>query len=333
MRKDFPEEDPERMDMKKIVNTNRTHTKSLLRRTGAAALAAILIMGSGVQNAAASDETSSVVATPYVSLGADLSEEQRATVLSLLGLTEADLANYTVMEITNEQEHQYLDAYLTADIIGDQAWSSAKITAQSAGSGISVTTENINYCTAEMYENALATAGVENAEIVVAGPVPISGTAALIGIMNAYADMNQTELDAENVDAATDELVTTSQLGDSLGDQEKASQLIAAIKEAVAENGVESEEDASELVDEAAEQMDITLTEEEKNQILSLIDKISELDLDVDQLKEQAQGIYEKLESMDINLNSEEVQGILGKISSLFSSIWNKLIELFNSFS
>ncbi len=319
--------------MKKIVNTNRTHTKSLLRRTGAAALAAILIMGSGVQNAAASDETSSVVATPYVSLGADLSEEQRATVLSLLGLTEADLANYTVMEITNEQEHQYLDAYLTADIIGDQAWSSAKITAQSAGSGISVTTENINYCTAEMYENALATAGVENAEIVVAGPVPISGTAALIGIMNAYADMNQTELDAENVDAATDELVTTSQLGDSLGDQEKASQLIAAIKEAVAENGVESEEDASELVDEAAEQMDITLTEEEKNQILSLIDKISELDLDVDQLKEQAQGIYEKLESMDINLNSEEVQGILGKISSLFSSIWNKLIELFNSFS
>ncbi|MDO4617199.1 MAG: DUF1002 domain-containing protein [Lachnospiraceae bacterium] len=303
------------------------------RGTLALFLTAALVLGTGVQSALAADTTGGVIATPYVSLGADLSDEQRAAVLSLLDLTEESLAGYTVMEITNEQEHQYLDAYLTPEIIGDQAWSSAKITASEAGSGIAVTTRNINYCTAAMYENALATAGVENAEIVVAGPVPISGTAALIGIMNAYADMNQTELNAENVDAAADELVTTSQLGESLGDQEKASELIAAIKEAVAESGIDSTEEASELVDEAAEQMDITLTEDEKNQILSLVDKISKLDLDVDQLKEQAKGIYEKLESMDIDLSSEKVQGILATIGSWFSTIWEKLVELFNSFS
>ncbi len=303
-----------------------------MRSAAALALAAILLAGTGVSEAQAADTAETVIATPYVSLGADLSDEQRAAVLSLLGLTEEDLANYTVMEVTNEQEHQYLDAYLTAEIIGDQAWSSAKIVAQEAGHGITVTTENINYCTAAMYENALATAGVENADITVAGPVPISGTAALIGIMNAYADMNQTELDADNVDAATDELVTTSELGESLGDQDKASELIAAIKEAVAEGGVDSTEEAEELVDDAAEQMDITLTQEQKDQILSLVDKISELDLDVDQLKEQASGIYEKLESMNIDLNSEEVQGFLSRIGSFFSGLWDKLLELFGNF-
>ncbi len=314
--------------MKRKVQNNR----KLLRQSTAAVLAGLLLTGTCVQGVSAADETSGVVATPYVSLGADLSAEQRATVLSLLGLTEEDLAGYSVMAVTNEQEHQYLDAYLTPDIIGDQAWSSAKILAKEAGHGITVATQNINYCTAAMYENALATAGVENAEITVAGPVPISGTAALIGIMNAYADMNQTELDQENVDAATDELVTTSKLGDSLGDQEKASELIAAIKEAVAERGIEKPEDAEALVDEAAEQMDLTLTKEQKDQILSLVDKISKLDLDVNVLKEQAKGIYNKLEQMDIHLNKEEVKGILERVGHWFSVIWEKLIDLFDSF-
>lgn len=304
-----------------------------MKRAAAVTMTGLILIGTSAQGAFAADETAGVIATPYVSIGADLNPEQRATVLSLLGLTEEDLANYKVMEVTNEQEHQYLDAYLTNEIIGDQAWSSAKILGREAGHGITVSTQNINYCTAGMYENALATAGVENAEILVAGPVPISGTAALIGIMNAYADMNNEELDADNVDAATDELVTTSKLGESLGDQEKAAELIAVVKQAIAENGIEKPEDASELIDEAADQMEITLNQEEKDQILSLVDKISKLDLDVNQLKEQAKGIYEKVENLNIHLDKEEVKGILGKIGHWFASIWEKLIDLFDGFS
>lgn len=315
--------------MRKEKNNSRRNRKKLMKKTIAVTMSSLLLIGSGAQCILAADTTSSVVATPYVSLGADLSAEQRATVLNLLGLSESDLANYKVMEITNQQEHEYLDAYLTPEIIGDQAWSSAKIISCESGHGITVSTQNINYCTAGMYENALATAGVENAEIIVAGPVPISGTAALIGIMNAYADMNQESLNAENVDVATDELVTTSELGESLGDQEKASELIAVVKEAVAENGLEKPEDAEEIVDEAADQLGITLTQEEKDKILSLVDRISKLDLDVDKLKEQAKSIYEKIESLDIHIDREEVKGILGKIGHWFSVIWEKLIDLF----
>ncbi|MDO4491562.1 MAG: DUF1002 domain-containing protein [Lachnospiraceae bacterium] len=310
-----------------------TNRKEVLKRIAAAAVAAVVLAGAGVHSAYAADTTEGVIATPYVSIGADLAPDQRAVVLSLLGLTEESLAEYRVMEITNQQEHEYLDEYLPAEIIGDQAWSSAKILAREAGHGITVSTQNINYCTAAMYENALATAGVENAEIQVAGPVPISGTAALIGIMNAYADMNQEELSAENVDAATDELVTTSKLGELLGDKDKASELIAAVKEAIAENGIKKPEDADSLVEDAARQLNISLSQEEKDMILSLVDKISKLDLDVNKLKEQAKGIYNKLESMDIHLNREEVKGILGKVGYWFSQIWEKMIDLFDSFS
>lgn len=44
-----------------------------------------------------------------VVLGADLSAEQRAGVLQLMGLTEAELADCTVLSITNETEHAYLE--------------------------------------------------------------------------------------------------------------------------------------------------------------------------------------------------------------------------------
>ena len=55
---------------------------------------------------------------PYVSLGADLSANDRAIVLKLLGVTEDDLKNYTVTTITNADEHKYLDSYLSKSVIG-----------------------------------------------------------------------------------------------------------------------------------------------------------------------------------------------------------------------
>ena len=45
------------------------------------------------------------------------------------------------------------------------------------GSGMSVTTSNITWCTGEMYISALATAGITDARIVVAAPFEVSGTA------------------------------------------------------------------------------------------------------------------------------------------------------------
>ena len=77
------------------------------------------------------------------------------------------------------------------------------------GSGITVNTKNITYCTAGMYENALATAGLEDAEVIVAAPTPISGTAALIGAIEAYSVMSGEEIETDLVDGAIHEIVVT----------------------------------------------------------------------------------------------------------------------------
>ena len=116
--------------------------------------------------------------TPYVSLGADLDAGQRASVLELLGVSEADLEQYTVVTVTNEEEYEYLGDYLDAEVIGDQAISSALVVGREEGHGIQVTTQNVTYCTVGMYQNALATAGLKNADVTVAGPVKVTGTAA-----------------------------------------------------------------------------------------------------------------------------------------------------------
>lgn len=80
---------------------------------------------------------------PYVSLGADLNANERATVLNLLGVTEDELKNYTVATVTNQDEHDYLDSYLDKSVIGTRALSSVLVEGKEEGNGINVTTKTL----------------------------------------------------------------------------------------------------------------------------------------------------------------------------------------------
>ena len=46
---------------------------------------------------------------PYLSLGADLTPDQRATVLGFMGIELTDLDKYDVVYVNNDEEHKYLD--------------------------------------------------------------------------------------------------------------------------------------------------------------------------------------------------------------------------------
>ena len=118
---------------------------------------------------------------PFLALGKDLNDEQLEYVLSEMGISKDDLENYTVVYITNDMEHEMLDSYIDPSVIGSHSLSSVMVKKNEEGYGIKVTTKNINYCTISMYQNALLTAGVEDADVLVVGPYPISGTAALVG--------------------------------------------------------------------------------------------------------------------------------------------------------
>ena len=261
---------------------------------------------------------------PYLSLGADLSKDQKKKVLELLDVDEDELDQYKVVTVTNKDEHKYLDDYLDSSVIGTRALSSVLIEKKDKGDGINVTTKNITYCTAGMYENALTTAGVTDATVTVAGPFNITGTAALVGAMNAYEDMTGKDISSESKDAATNELVVTSELAQQLDDSEKAEQFLALIKEKVLSDDVKTKSDINDIIDECGKDLDVTITDDQKAQIAELMQKINNLDLNVNDLKEQASKIYDKLSEMNI-----DTQGIFAKIKMALSSIFAALSGLF----
>lgn len=262
--------------------------------------------------------------TGVLALGADLSADQRATVLSEMGITEAEAASYETVTITNDMEHQYLDESLGSSVVGSHSLSSVLLIPQESGAGLTVETHNINYCTIAMYRNALLTAGVQDAKVIVAAPMPISGTAALIGAVKAYETYSGTTVSDEAINAATDELVLTGELSDEL-DSEQISDLIAYLKQQIAEKGLDDPGKLTELVNEASDKMDLKLTDEQVSRIVDLLLKLDNLDIDAGKLASQAKELYDKLDAMGIKLDSEKV----GKfVTRMVSSIWD-LIQSF----
>ena len=281
-------------------------------------LAASIIPGSQVQ-------ADSIDVKPYLSLGADLNSTEKKTVFGLLGVKEENLKDYTLGSVTNKEEHEYLSEYVPANVIGARALSSVLVTLKESGHGIDVSTNNITYCTGGMYRNALATAGIQDAEVIVAGPFGITGTAALVGAMKAYEAMTGQVISEETKDAATNELVATGELAENLGDSEKAEELIALIKEKVASEDLSLEE-IKKAIEEACQDLEVNLSEEDRQMILDLMDKIKNLDIDVDQLKEQAKAVYDKLADMGIDLKSES---FWQSVKDFFDGIFDTIISFF----
>ena len=264
---------------------------------------------------------------PVLALGADLSEDQKAIVFSEMGITADQAAGYQTVYITNDMEHQYLDEALGSSVVGTRSLSSVLLIPQESGSGLSVETHNISYCTISMYRNALLTAGVEDAKVIVAAPSSISGTAALIGAVKAYELYSGETVTDEALAVATDELVLTGELTDALEnlDEEQVSDLIAYLKQEIAEKGLDDPEELDTLVRQVAAEMGIELTDQQVSDIVDLLLKLGKLDIDANQLISQAKELYGRLESMGIELDGEKVGNF---ITRFVSSIW----ELIQSF-
>ena len=228
----------------------------------------------------------------YLALGADLTASQKKKVLELLDLD--DNSDYKVITVTNKDEHEYLDSYLSSRVIGTRALSSVTVEQKDDGNGVNVTTQNISYCTSGMYRNALITAGIKNADVKVAGPFKISGTAALVGVMKAYEEMTGKKI---------------------------AEKLIADVKQKVAKDNLSSPSEIKQAIEESAKDLNINLSDADRAKIQSLMDKISGLDLNVSQLKSQAKDLYDKLGGS---------QGIFDKIVAFFQSIFSWLSNLFS---
>lgn len=279
-------------------STNTQTDNSATNQSGESSLDSIFKSVFGTGND--SQNTSSGEKKGYLALGQDLTNEQRATVLALLGINEADLGSYEIVYTTNAEEHAALDKYISSALIGTKSLSSVLVTSAEAGHGVVVTTNNINYCTTNMYRNALITAGVTDADIKVVAPTPISGTAALIGALKAYEKMSGKAVTEKALDTSLNELVTTGEIKESVGNDEQAEELISYIKTVVATNDLSTKEEIEAAIRKGMVDLNVTLTDEEIRQTVDLMMKIKAMGIDYAVLAEQADDIYAKYKD-DIN--------------------------------
>ncbi len=275
----------------------------------------------------------------YLALGADLTQDQKRTVLALMGIAEADLPNYDVVYVTNAEEHQRLDTYIASSVIGTKSLSSVVVRPAEAGHGVTVTTKNINYCTENMYRNALITAGVENADIIVVGPSPISGTAALIGALKAYERMSGTTVSDKALDTALNELVTTGELKQAVGNDAKAEEIISYVKAQIAANHLETEEEIEAAIRKGMVDLDVQLSEEDIKKTVALMMKIKAMGIDFNVLAEQADDIYakykDKINAGTFNIDDVNLEDLgLGKlvknaVGGFFKEVGDTVKEFF----
>jgi uncharacterized protein YpuA (DUF1002 family) len=259
-----------------------------------------------------------------VTLGEDLSPQQKEELLNEMGVNEDDVM---VVTVTNEEEHQYLGEHINASIIGSRALSSSKITLLEEGEGMDVETNRITWVSEGMYANALITAGVKDANIYVTAPFDVSGTGALTGLIKAYEVSTDAVIPEDQKEVANEELVKTAELGERYG-VEDATELMARIKEALAEEDIETEEDMRNLIQRIAGELGMTLTDEELNGLVSLFERMKNLNIDWDQVQNQINSVRDNIGDF---LSSDEGQGFIQSILDFFNELIDTLRGWFNS--
>ncbi|MDO4808053.1 MAG: DUF1002 domain-containing protein [Coriobacteriales bacterium] len=264
-------------------------------------------------------------ASRVVTLGADLSAEQRETVLKFFGLTEDDLKNLAVVTVTNADERAHLSSSIDLGVIGNKTYSCSYIQPTNSG-GIYVQTANLTYVTNYMLYNALQTAGVKNCNLVVTAPFLVSGTGALTGVFMAYEAQGQT-LDDAKEEAATEELVTTADLTETYGSD--VAEVISDIKdEVISTPGDMTDDQIREIIKRVAAAKGIPITDEDIDRIMQLVSRLQQLDYDTDAFNTTLADFESKLQ--EVTSKAQEASGILDTIGGFFQGIIDWFTRLFN---
>ena len=225
-------------------------------------------------------------------VGADLTEEQLGTVYQLFGVQRGTV---TELRLTNAEERLYLQSFVDPAVIGTRSISSVYVAQLASGSGLDITTHNVTWCTAQMYRDALTTAGVSDARVVVAAPFEVSGTAALAGVYKAYEDMTGSRLDDAAKLAGTQELTVTGELARELGFL-VSSAIVSELKLILNETAAMSDTQLRERIQSIAARYRLTLTDSQLDRLVALCRSLE--GLDTDSLRSRVEGVQGTLEKL-----------------------------------
>ena len=180
----------------------------------AAALGALLLAGTSLEAVAAGEK-----AAVY---GGDLRPEWRRELAQVFGMDP----NAESQTVTTEEMARVLNDRGLTVAPTDKSISSAGLTCLDRGQGLNVRTQNITRMTAPVYANALVTAGVGDANVIVAAPAanPVSGETALVGVLKAFPQCQAGRPpDQDRVNLAYEQIAQTVAIAGEGGDLNKAS--------------------------------------------------------------------------------------------------------------
>ena len=247
--------------------------------------------------------------TKVVTLGADLTQDQKNTMMNYF---KADSSQVQVITVTTQDERDLLGNYVPSEQIGTRTLSCAYVKPTQSG-GIKVRTANLNYVTCNMIATALSTAGVTNCEVVAACPYEVSGTGALTGVMKAYESASGQELDSTKKDLAAKEVVVTGDVAQQVG-QDNATNIINQAKLQIIGDNIQNADEIYNIVNNIAVQNGVTLTQDELDTIVSLLQQIAQQNYDIQEMKKTLEEIQQNLEdskngqtSSDTSTDAEDI--------------------------
>ena len=256
-----------------------------------------------------------------VTIGADLDEQQRAQVYADFGIKQGEV---TEIKVTNADERAYLEGIAPEKKIGKVALSCTYIVITEPGTGLQINTKHINWCTAQMYINALTTAGITDAKVMITAPFDVSGTAALTGIYKAYEDITGESLSEIAKAVGVEELITTGSLAEYIGSDE-AAQLVNGLKEILDQTQTMTDEEVKAEIRNLCKAYNVSLTEGQIDQLLSLCRSLEKLD--VSALKEKLVGIAKTVDNA--GKISQTISKIGESVKSFFASVGDFFARLF----
>ena len=263
-----------------------------------------------------------------VTLGANLSKEQRATMLKYFGVDENEVV---IVEVNNQEERKYLQGVATEAQLGKKTFSCAYVEPTKPGSGINVKTANITWATSSMIASIMSTVGIEDANVVAAAPFPVSGTGMMTGIMKAFEDATGEPLDEEKKEIASEELIITGDLADDIGGdsgQDKATGIINDIKTDVIKNNTSDTIQIAETINNITNNYNVTLTAEQQTQIEDLMAKIAQQEYDYNSIKNALESVKENVNDNLIALG-EINPGFFDSVKNWFSGIGDWVAGIF----
>lgn len=234
-------------------------------------------------------------------IGADLTDEQIQQVYNMFGVFRGSTAE---LRVTNAEERFYLEGYVDSSVIGTRSISCVYVELMPAGSGLDLRTNNITWCTPQMYISALNTAGITDARVIVAAPVAVSGTAGLTGVYKAYENLTGQALNAEAKDVGTQELTITGELAQQIG-QADSSSIVQELKLILDQTKYMSDEEIRATIESIASQYHVSLTNTQYQQLISLCRSL------------------EKLSGDELSKTVENVQNTLGKVANAKDGVVN----------